>query len=463
MQTEIQSALDAYIDRLGNEIRVTCRSSGSHASVLDSVGTPYNPVTGTPYTGPNMVSLLMATVDKEFGDNRWLTREQIKETSRLLPDADIRLQDGAGGVEVLHPTAFSLCVIEDDVQRSSAVPRVLFRPVRVFNAEQVDGFPPKVSEPEIPSAAERVNAVEDFISSTGLRVVHMADVEKGFYSPKTGTVAMPPPSGYISPEAYTAEKLSQCVSAVGTACGGKPGAVHDVQAVFDCISPAATHVSRRSVDVRSSEVVFSGGDARSVYTSAVEAGRIVSVVKSCMHEPFFTIGPEWLPTSDKRLELIADAKKKLNGMTWYERIQTPGSEAGGRTWYERDCDERAEAYTEAYIKAVNQRERTYAMYEDCLVFDKQSLADIKKEIENLPVEFSFKSANNVFFVNLNKDREIIDCFEQSFISEGNLQGRSQQFIQQLDGGRFSNEQEARSTFNHAVAESHRVRQAPPLQ
>jgi hypothetical protein len=454
--------LDAYIGKVAEEIRSVCRNISTAAPDIQGAGRPFNPVTGAAFSGANMVRLLFASLRRGFKDNRWLTADQLKATAKANPDATMQLRDGEKGIELLHPKALSILVGDEKNAHSPAGDAVLFTPITVYNASQIDGFPPKAAVRSTP--AESVAAVEEFIASTGLSVVHAIDEEKAYYSPSTATVVMPSPSAYDKPQDYTSAKLEQCVSAIESVSGKSSVEEYNTKTVFRCISPAVTDLPRWTPNVQYNSALLSTGEEKDIYRAAIDAGRIISVIDNCLNKHEVTNSPSWLPAYKTRHDLIADARKKLDGMSWFDRAGMPFRE-DGRVWYDKECEMRAKYYALAYMTAVKEREKTFERYSESGFFDAHMLKDIRRDIDNKPLEFSFRNGEELFFVKIDKDREMIDRFEQA-VSENFASVQSDEAMKRLENADFKSLRAAEASISDLVAEreeTRRPRSGPSLR
>lgn len=106
----------------------------------------------------------IAFIVKEDGKWEYLTDKQIKEFTAQKDQ----------GLEV------------PDVQRMT-----LFYPFTVFNAAQIEGFPPKESQTHAMTAVERNDFVERFIACAGIPVEHHTG--DAYYEPQADMVKMPFP------------------------------------------------------------------------------------------------------------------------------------------------------------------------------------------------------------------------------------------------------------------------------
>lgn len=95
-------------------------------------GLPVNAVTGRPYKGGNILSLMIAGLRNGFTDNRWMTFNQMDKAGWSFKGK----QHHTGRIEYFEPKLAKEQKDEDD-PRYYALRRVFL----MYNAEQVEGIP----------------------------------------------------------------------------------------------------------------------------------------------------------------------------------------------------------------------------------------------------------------------------------------------------------------------------------
>lgn len=188
----------------------------------------YSAATGFSYTGVNMARLMLSGMEKDYKDNRWMTFKQLQEMSKNHPALDMKIRKGEKGVKLLRSQEIKFIINADNkwefptderikelhnlqkqgVETPKINKRMLFYPFTVFNAEQIDGFPPKESSAlkEAQSPAARNSLIETFISSSGVKVKHHEN-PKAYYDLTNDTVKMPTIAQFENEDAYRAKKL----------------------------------------------------------------------------------------------------------------------------------------------------------------------------------------------------------------------------------------------------------------
>ena len=77
------------------------------------VETPFCPTTGREYGGPNMLRLILTSIEKGYRDDRWLTFKQIQHYQDEHPEQYVGIKKGLHGVRLLRPEEIFFTVAED--------------------------------------------------------------------------------------------------------------------------------------------------------------------------------------------------------------------------------------------------------------------------------------------------------------------------------------------------------------
>lgn len=123
---------------------------------------PWNPVTGKPYRGGNVIGLMVAGMRKGYSDSRWCTYRQAAEKGW-----QVRKGEKASNIEYWESKPRSKAEDADDDERKS---RFVHKVYAVFNAEQIDGIPPMHVEPRKPF--EAIEAGEKMIADSEAEIRH---------------------------------------------------------------------------------------------------------------------------------------------------------------------------------------------------------------------------------------------------------------------------------------------------
>ena len=299
-------------------------------------GMPFCAATGREYGGANMVKLILTGIIKGYQDDRWVTFKQLQQIQAAHPEQDIKVKKGAKGVKLLRPEEIAFIVREDgtweyltnkqlqdiaaqreqgqetpDVQR-----RMLFYPFTVFNAAQIEGFPPKEQQAHTMTAVELNDFVERFIACTGIPVEHHTG--DAYYEAKADVVKMPFPEHFISSEEYYATKLHEMYHATGHKEREhrkdnkgetlKNYALEEMRAeMFSMLAGARFNLSmpesNSAAYIAHWNQKFSGGDAKAVFQAAAEAAKVLTTMNH------FALGEQpkaaWFPLRETWAELMA--------------------------------------------------------------------------------------------------------------------------------------------------------------
>ena len=153
---------------------------------------PRNAITGRRYTGGNAIYLATRGQDRNFTDNRWVTRKQLR-------DAGGTLARGAAGERILF--------------RDESGKQPVWRTATVYNVEQTRGLDLQ-RRPPIPewAGAQRAEAV---IAASGVPIKTSGDMS--YYDGKQDAITMPAPERFASQNDYHSEALRHVAHASGHA------------------------------------------------------------------------------------------------------------------------------------------------------------------------------------------------------------------------------------------------------
>lgn len=172
---------------------------------------PKNASTGKHYRGGNIAVLMIAAIDNGFAGNDWATYKQWQKLGA-------QVVKGSKGTRCVK---WSRIVREDDngVEKSFMIPNVF----TVFNADQVDGYEPKVVEAL--SETERVENAEAFFAAVPAEIV---TGNRASFSPSGDYVTMPSFESFFSGVAYYGTLAHELVHWTGHADRlGRPMSVTD--------------------------------------------------------------------------------------------------------------------------------------------------------------------------------------------------------------------------------------------
>lgn len=212
---------DAHEEYVGNMAYIMTRLSNriTAGKRPASVGTPFCPTTGFAYGGASMTRLMLASIDKGYTDDRWLTFKQLQNHKVENKDFKVTIRKGEHGVKLLRSESVHFVVKQDgkweflEEQRAKELReqgvdvqhKTLFYPYVVFNASQIEGFPTKENPAPALTVEERNAAIDRFVDCLGVKQIYGSD--KASYDGATDTIKLPDPGSYKNPDDFYAMKL----------------------------------------------------------------------------------------------------------------------------------------------------------------------------------------------------------------------------------------------------------------
>ena len=141
---------------------------------------PYNPTTGNPYRGGNVLALMISAMRRGYTDPRWMTYEQAQEKGW-----QVRKGEKATQIEYWEAKPAARDEDADDHEKRT---RLIHRVYSVFNAQQIDGIPSLILKPREPW--EVCEAGERILAHSGADIRYGGD--RTFYRKDTDHVQLPP-------------------------------------------------------------------------------------------------------------------------------------------------------------------------------------------------------------------------------------------------------------------------------
>lgn len=170
---------------------------------------PFNPTTGKEYTGMNSMWLAM----QGQSDPRWMTYNQasaeggqVKKGSKgthivYWKFSEERKATDDQGRPIFDPETGKQKTINVQLERPRSFMAV------VFNAAQIDGFPPLEARPTMPEP-ERHERAEAILANSGADIRHSPG-DRAFYRPSTDSITLPERSQFPTGDAYYATALHE--------------------------------------------------------------------------------------------------------------------------------------------------------------------------------------------------------------------------------------------------------------
>lgn len=169
---------------------------------------PRNPLSGTVYKGVNCLHLAMAG----YEDPRWMTLKQAN-------DAGYRIKQGSRSTAVVYYQFTKeqdkldenkQPVLGEDgkpVRETVSLERPVMRMARVFNAQQVENFPP-LPEHEKAFAWDPQEKAEAVLANSGAVIKHDQH-DRAFYSLMSDAIHLPPKGSFDQADKYYATALHE--------------------------------------------------------------------------------------------------------------------------------------------------------------------------------------------------------------------------------------------------------------
>lgn len=169
---------------------------------------PRNPLSGTVYKGVNRLHLAMAG----YEDPRWMTLKQAN-------DAGYRIKTGSRSTAVVY---YQFTKEQDKldgnkqpvlgengkpVRETVSLERPIMRMARVFNAEQVEGFP-ALEKKNLDFAWDPQGKAERVLAGSGAVIKHDQH-DRAFYRPSRDEIHLPPRDSFDAADKYYATALHE--------------------------------------------------------------------------------------------------------------------------------------------------------------------------------------------------------------------------------------------------------------
>ena len=282
-----------------------------------SVSPPFCPTTGFAYGGASMTRLMLASMEKGYADDRWMTFKQLQNHKFKDKNFKVKIRKGEHGVKLLRSEDVAFVVDKDgkweflnedrekqlrgqgvEVQR-----KTLFYPYTVFNASQIDGFPPKENPAPAMSEEERNKAIDQFVVCLGVKLEH--GHEKPQYHGDKDTIMLPDQDKFPTPDDYYSMKLRLAFHASGSNDRERrePGDFEVMRGEAFSLLAGARFGLPMPVDGGSWPDKFEGGEKWKAMEASADASKMLSVLEQ------FSRGEEpkasWFPKKDEWPAMIA--------------------------------------------------------------------------------------------------------------------------------------------------------------
>ena len=322
-----QKAQTAFVASLTETLQNLAKQGGNTLD-LGAQNLPYSAISGQAFSGANATLLTLKAAEKGFADNRWMTFRQIESYRQDHPD--VRIRAGEKGTTVLLPQQVSFIekngqreilsaeqVLELEIQRNKglSVPEVksgyLFAPYSVFNAQQIEGFPPKEVQAPGLSLREKRDLVDRFVAAAGIKMDYTASPTLSRWDEKANRLIMSVPHLFQRVGNFISQKLHEAFHAFGHASREnsphyasttlKGRALAEMRAeMFSAVAGRYLGMEQnvssmaRRVDVWNRS--FSDGDVQNLFHAAVDAGKMLSLLDQFAAGE--TPAAKWFPASE---------------------------------------------------------------------------------------------------------------------------------------------------------------------
>ena len=179
---------------------------------------PFNPATGTKYSGINVISLMTAG----FDDPRFFTYRNVKDLAEKTGN-EIHVKKGAKGIPVFKAVQITIQDKKDGAEESIENGVKSFWTMKyagtVFNASQIEGIEPYFKREVDFNPIEEVELLSKALQErTKLEIVH-SEVGQAYYNQAAHKVHMPNRDKFKSVEGYYDTLLHEFGHSTGPALG----------------------------------------------------------------------------------------------------------------------------------------------------------------------------------------------------------------------------------------------------
>lgn len=183
-------------------------------------GLPYNPESGTVYSGSNYICLLMEGRD----DDRWMTAVQIKKQAEK-DGVNYYIRRGEKATFIQYPAPISAKdengqILKDNdgktvqARDENGNAKITMKFFPVFNAEQIENYPPLMKNEKPFVDYKPAEMLLDAMKETGLQIEHR-NSGGAYYSPSQDKIVLPQKEQFKSEAHYYATALHEAGHATG--------------------------------------------------------------------------------------------------------------------------------------------------------------------------------------------------------------------------------------------------------
>lgn len=172
---------------------------------------PHNPVSGVTYRGGNQLRLLLTSIVKRYGDNRWMTFQHAKSQGW-----SVRKGERGTLCEKWIFTKEELQEDPDTGKKEKVIVRLKHPKVSwfiVFNAKQIDGIPPE--EKKELGYSEQIAIAERVIRSSVCPVIESKEEDSAYYNMLQDEIHLPSRNYFSDAEGFLATALHEMAHSTG--------------------------------------------------------------------------------------------------------------------------------------------------------------------------------------------------------------------------------------------------------
>ena len=205
-----QRLVDTLMANLKNDNRLWRRG-------WQVAGAPISAITGKRYKGVNRLLLSIATMERGYSDNRWLTYNQMKEKGwEFKHDGEGNSLGKNAGVSIEYFSYYDKATKQKfdehtldgmtEAERNEYMDENVFmirKPYCVFNGDVIEGIP-KREKREIDRSGEnkRAEGILQYWSDNEAKIIYGGD--EAFYQPSTDEIHLPERNAFVGlPEFYS--------------------------------------------------------------------------------------------------------------------------------------------------------------------------------------------------------------------------------------------------------------------
>jgi antirestriction protein ArdC len=162
-------------------------------------GMPFNPTTGKPYRGGNVIALMVSEMQHGYTDPRWLTYKQAAEKRW-----QVRKGEKSTKIEFWEAKPGNK---DDDAPEDERKGRLIHRVYSVFNAQQIDGIPqlPKKER----NQWEVCDAGEKILNDSGAEIRYGGN--RAYYRKDTDHIQLPDREVFKDPAGFYGTAIHELI------------------------------------------------------------------------------------------------------------------------------------------------------------------------------------------------------------------------------------------------------------